>query len=184
MGSPEQGTSSPSRQDRALGELLSGFDDVLAEVSEHDREELQHDEKERRERAAFLDVFHEVCRSQVRPAMEAVADRLAVHGGGGAIEEHPGGEPRFQHPSLVLWMSLEGPIAGEPRADREPYLKLEANVPGRNVEISEGDIWRGAGGKRSGPVGTWELSEATGDRVVRELLAIARRAARPPDDQP
>ncbi|MGA7419333.1 MAG: hypothetical protein WBW80_15160 [Acidimicrobiales bacterium] len=74
-------------------------------------------------------------------------------------------------------MSLEGGIVGEPRVDREPYLQLEANVAGRNIEVTEGDMWRGAGGKRSGPVGHWQLSELTKDRVIQELLAIARRSA-------
>jgi hypothetical protein len=74
-------------------------------------------------------------------------------------------------------MSLEGGIVGEPRADREPYLQLEANVAGRDIEVSEGDMWHGAGGRRSGPVGHWRLFELTKDRVIQELLAIARRSA-------
>jgi hypothetical protein len=37
-------------------------------------------------------------------------------------------------------------------------------------------MWRGAGGNRSGPTGTWKLSEITKDGVTKELLAIARRA--------
>ncbi len=109
--------------------------------------------------------------------MELVVEHLTTHGGGGAIEEHPGGEARFRHPSVIVWMSLNGELVGEPRSDREPYLQLEANVAERDIEVSEGDMWRGAGGKRSGPVGHWQLSELTQERVVDELLAIARRSA-------
>ena len=64
------------------------------------------------------------------------------------IEEHPGGEARYRNPSLILWMSLEGPIAGEPRPDRDPYLQLEAEVVGHEIHVFEGDMWRGRGGKR------------------------------------
>jgi hypothetical protein len=74
-------------------------------------------------------------------------------------------------------MSLEGEIVGDPRSDREPYLQLEANVASRDIETSEGDMWRGAGGKRSGPLGHWQLSELTQEQVIQELLAIARRSA-------
>lgn len=74
-------------------------------------------------------------------------------------------------------MSLEGEIVGDPRSDREPYLQLEANVSSRDIEISERDMWRGAGGKHSGPLGHWQLSELTQERVIQELLAIARRSA-------
>lgn len=186
MESPQRSSSAltPSGAPAADGvndDLLKGFDDILAEVADRDREEVQHEDEVHREVVAYLDAFHEVCRTQARPAMEIVLQRLTTGGGGGDIEEHPGGEPRYQHPSLVLWMSLEGPITGEPRPDRDPYLQLEANVPGRNIQVWEGDMWRGAGGKRSGPVGTWELSDVTREGVVGELLAIARRAATPQD---
>ena len=93
------------------------------------------------------------------------------------IEEHPGGEARYRNPSLILWMSLEGPIAGEPRPDRDPYLQLEAEVVGHEIHVFEGDMWRGGGGNRSGRVGTWQLSDLTNDRVVGELLEIAQRSA-------
>lgn len=73
-------------------------------------------------------------------------------------------------------MSLEGDIVDEPRADREPYLQLEADIGGRRVQVSEGDMWRGAGGKRSGRTGEWQLSELAHDRVVQELLEIAQRS--------
>ena len=166
-----------SSEDVASNDPLVGFDEILAQVAERENQEAERSEEELEERRAFLTAFKEICQSQARPAMEAVIERLTAHGGGGLIQEHPGGEPRFRHPSLVLWMSLEGEIVGEPRADREPYLQLEANVASRDIEVSEGDMWRGAGGRRSGPVGHWQLFELTKDRVIQELLAIARRSA-------
>ena len=179
LGSPGAAPSNAptSSEDVAGDDLLVGFDEILAQVAERDDQEAERSEEQREERTAFLTAFKEVCQSQARPAMEVVIERLTAHGGGGVIEEHPGGEPRFRHPSLILWMSLEGGIVGEPRADREPYLQLEANVAGRDIEVSEGDMWRGAGGKRSGPVGNWQLFELTKDRVIQELLAIASRSA-------
>jgi hypothetical protein len=109
--------------------------------------------------------------------MFAVLARLRELGGDGQIEEHPGGEARFRNPRLTLWMSLNGPIVGEPRLDRYPYLQLEADVERRQVQVDEGDMWRGVGGHSSGRVATWGTADLTKQRVTEELLAIARRAA-------
>jgi hypothetical protein len=153
------------------------FDSIVAEVAQRDRQLVAEDAAEHDDMQLFLTAFRDACESEVRPAMEAVLQRLRDHGGGGVIEQHPGGEARFRHPSLSLWMSLQGEIVGEPRADREPYLELEAVVDVRLIQVSEGDMWRGAGGKRSGHIGSWQISDLTGDRIIAELLAIARRAA-------
>lgn len=178
LASSSASSSTPaSSENIPSDELLIGFDEILAEVAERDHQEAERSEEEREEREAFLTAFKEACQSQAQPAMEIVVERLTAHGGGGVIEEHPGGEARFRHPSLILWMSLEGEIVGDPRSDREPYLQLEANVASRDIETSEGDMWRGAGGKRSGPLGHWQLSELTQEQVIQELLAIARRSA-------
>lgn len=74
----------------------------------------------------------------------------------------------------MLWMSLEGDIVGEPRYDRHPYLRLDAEVPEQRIEIFEGTMWQGKG--RSGRIGTWDLSEITDDRITRQLVDIARRS--------
>ena len=121
--------------------------------------------------------FAIACETEVRPAMKAVLDRLRQLGGGGLVEEHAGGEPRFPQPRIVLWMSLKGELVGEPRPDRYPYLQLEADVERRQVQVDEGDMWRGAGGRTSGRARAWDLSELTRQRVTDELLVIARRAA-------
>ena len=49
--------------------------------------------------------------------------------------------------------------------------------PSLCIQVVEGGMWKGAGGNSSGRVGKWEVSELTRDRVLRELLAIAQRAA-------
>jgi hypothetical protein len=74
-------------------------------------------------------------------------------------------------------MSLKDKIVGEPRLDRHPYLLFEADVESQKVKVDEGDMWRGAGGNFSGRVGEWEVKELTHDRVTKELLSIAHRAA-------
>jgi len=129
-------------------------------------------------RQTFLDEFHAVCEVQVRPAMEAVLERLNHEGGGGLIEEHPGGEPRVSTPRLTLWMSLQGPVDGEPRIDRNPFLQLDADVAGRAIRLTEGDSWHGTGSGHSGRAGTWEPADVTRSLVVDELVEIVRRAAR------
>jgi hypothetical protein len=156
---------------------LAGLDPILAAVAQRDRDaaEITADRLDAGQK--FLDDFATACATEVRPAMDAVLERLRQLGGGGLIEEHPGGEARFRSPRLALWMSLKGEMVGEPRLDRFPYLLFEADVQGRKVQVDEGDMWRGAGGHTSGRVGVWQISDLTRQRVTEELLAIARRAA-------
>jgi len=156
---------------------LSEIDVILAGVAAKDRESVARSAHEHDVREEFLHEFQLRCEREVRPAMEAVLARLRSSGGGGLIEEHPGGEARVSTPRLTLWMSLEGPLVGNPRPDRDPYLQLDADVNAREVQLSEGDMWQGAGGGHSGRMGEWQLSELTGARVSEELLGILRRAA-------
>jgi hypothetical protein len=74
-------------------------------------------------------------------------------------------------------MSLQGTIGDAPRPDRHPYLELEADVDRRLVQVSEGDMWRGGGGGRSGRVDALPLTGLTHDHITQELLRIARRSA-------
>ena len=185
MGSPSatptaSGTvdlSRPSEEEVATSDTLDGFGPVLAAVAQrdHDSDELTADRLEAGHK--FLEDFAAACAAEVRPAMDAVVSRLQQLGGGGVVEEHTGNEVRVRNPRVTLWMSLKGEIVGEPRLDRYPYLQLEADVERRKVQVDEGDMWRGAGGHSSGRVAAWDLSELTGDKVTKELLAIARRAA-------
>jgi hypothetical protein len=160
----------------SVADLLAGFGPVVAAVAQRDRDsaELTADKLEAGQK--FLDDFANACEREVRPAMNAVDQELQKLGGGGLVEEHPGGEARFKKPRIILWMSLEGEV-GVPRLDRYPYLLFEADVDARKVMVDEGDMWRGAGGNRSGRVGAWEVPELTGERIIGELLAIAQRAA-------
>ena len=157
---------------------LSGFDAVQAAVAQKTRQSAEHSAHELDDQQDFVVDFETVCQREVRPAMQAVLERLHRNGGGGTIEEHPGGEARVRTPRLTLWMSLEGEIEGLARPDRHPYLQLDADVAERQVEISEGDMWRGAGGGHSGRIGSWQLSDVHYDRIVDELLNIAHRSGR------
>jgi hypothetical protein len=172
---PEAGSQSagPLRPTDPLAELGP----VLAAVARRDRESAEAATVRAELGRKFLDDFAKARVQEIRPAMSAVLKRLQQLGGDGVIEEHAGGEARFQKPRIALWMSLKDKIVGEPRLDRHPYLLFEADVESQKVQVDEGDMWRGAGGNFSGRVGVWEVTELTHDRVTKELLSIAHRAA-------
>jgi hypothetical protein len=159
------------------GDPLAGIDLIVADVARRSQEAAERDVHEVGDRENFLTGFQAACETNVLPAMHAVLDRLKKAGGGGVIEEHRGDEPRFPTPRLTLWMSLEGTIGDSPRPDRHPYLELEADVDHRLVQVSEGDMWRGGGGGRSGRVDALPLCDLTHDHITQELLRIARRSA-------
>jgi hypothetical protein len=156
---------------------LAELGPVLAAVAQRDRESAEAASVRGELGRKFLDDFAKACVQEVRPAMSAVLRRLQQLGGDGLIEEHPGGEARFQKPRIALWMSLKDKVVGEPRLDRHPYLLFEADVGSLKVHVDAGEMWRGAGGNFSGRVGVWEVSELTHERVTKELLSIAHRAA-------
>lgn len=158
---------------------LAGFGPILAAVAQRDVDAAEDSAHRLQVGDKFSDDFAAACETEVRPAMNAVLERLRQLGGDGLIEEHPGGEARFRNRRLTLWMSLKGRIVGEPRLDRYPYMQLEADVEARKVKVDEGDMWRGAGGNSSGRVGEWQISDLTRQRVTEELLAVAARAAGP-----
>lgn len=188
MGAPN--TSLDTSDDRTsvddhLGQPAAVVTDALADIGavvaalkQKDAHSAESAAQVLEGRQAFFDEFREVCAAEVRPAMQAVVDRLRREGGDGLIEEHPGGEPRVSTPRLTLWMSLQGPIDGPPRQDRNPYLQLDADVVGRVIRLTEGDSWRGGGAGRSGSAGTWNPGHVTRALVVQELLEIVRRSAR------
>ncbi len=175
---------------------LAELGPILAAVSQRDRESAELAIERAELAQKFLDEFAKACENEVRPAMCAVLRRLRQLGGDGLIEEHPGGEPRFQKPRIALWMSLKDQIAGEPRLDRYPYLLLEADAKSRTIEVDEGNMWRGSGGNFSGRVGAWELTKLTHERIAEELVALCSQAvgstsaakrpisAKPPDGGP
>ena len=160
-------------------------DDPLNEVDtildEHRAEELEREESAVQlegRRVQFLDAFEDLCRNKVRPAMEAVAGRLRRDGGGGRIIVHPGGEARFRHPSITLWMALEGEVAETPREDRFPYFRLDADTSRHSVEVREGNISAGSGAQSSGLVAHWQIDNVTYEQVERSIVDVLRRAAR------
>lgn len=169
--SPTRGVSATS------DDMLGAFGPLVAAVAQRDRDSAEVSAERLVAGEKFLADFALACESEVKPAMKAVLEQLRRSGGDALLEEHPGGEARFANPRIALWMSLQGEV-GEPRLDRHPYLLLEADVEARKVQVDEGDRWRGAGGNSSGRAGTWEVSELNRERVIRELLAIAQRAAR------
>jgi hypothetical protein len=160
-----------------------GVDDPLAEIDalmqkRLDDEQRSADDSARvaSDRSQFAAEFTALCAQRVRPPMEAILERLRQNGGGGRIDERPEDLTRHHSHRLTLWMSLRGEIIGAPRQDRHPYLELDANVDKRVVTISEGDMWSGHGGNRSGRVGQLPLADVTDTYIVAETLAIIRRS--------
>jgi hypothetical protein len=162
-----------------------GADDPLAEIDRLMKDQVD-DEQRASDRSAQIEAgrsefsteVSRVCDQQVRPQMEAVLERLRRNGGGGLIEERPEDLTRHHTHRLTLWMSLHGEITGSPRQDRHPYLQLDADVEARLVTISEGDMWQGHGGNRSGRVDARPLAEITGSLITQEALAILHRSTR------
>lgn len=158
------------------GDPLAEIDDLMRTRRDEDQQSAERAAQVVADRSEFADEFVRVCQDQVRPAMEAVIERLRQNGGGGVIEERPENLARSQAHRLTLWMSFSGEIVGTPRPDRHPYLQLDANVAKRAVTVSEGDMWQGRGGGRSGKTGEWQLSDITTAQVTDNILEIIRRA--------
>ena len=162
--------------DAAGNDPLAEIDQIMRTRRDEDRESADRAAHLLAERSEFSEEFVRVCEVQVRPAMEAVIERLRQNGGGGVIEERAEDLARNQAHRLTLWMSFKGEIVGTPRPDRNPYLQLDATVTKRVVTVSEGDMWQGHGGGRSGRTGEWQLSEITAALVTETILEIIRRA--------
>ncbi len=188
MGTPSTSTKAPESRrlasvpqqdvtaDNAADPLVE-IESILAALNRRDQESVESASRLLEARQDFLDEFHTVCSTEVRPAMEVVLDRLRKYGGDGLIEEHPGGEARISTPRLTLWMSLQGEISGAPRLDRHPYLQLDTDVDNRMIRLTEGDNWQGRGANHSGSAGSWKPADVTRELVIAELLAIVRRSA-------
>ena len=173
-------TQPPAPVDKSVS---AGEEDPLAEIDRlvqkrRDDEQRSADQMAQlaTDRSEFSTEFETVFEEQVRPSMEAIIERLRCNGGDGLIVERPEDGLLKHNHLFTLWMSLEGEITGAPREDRLPYLQLEADVDKRLVTVSEGDMWEGHGGNRSGRVGEWKLSEITATLVTQEALAILRRS--------
>jgi hypothetical protein len=174
------GLASVHQQDAtaaSAADPLVEIESILAALKRDDRLSAESASRLLEVRQDFLDEFQAICRTEARPAMQAVLDRLRQYGGDGLIEEHPGGEARVSTPRLTLWMSLQGQISGAPRLDRHPYLQLDADVDNRTIRLTEGDNWQGRGTSHGGTAGSWKPEDVTQALVTEELLAIVRRSA-------
>lgn len=161
-------------------DVIGQIDTVLADLTERDRWSAAAVARMVDDQRAFLSDFATACQEHVRPAMEAVLERLLSGGGGGCIEEDPGGEA----PHLTLWMSLQGGIVGAGRPGWHPYLQLDADLVRQEVRVTEGDMWCGTGGGHTDRTGAWQMADVTRDRVTQELVAILRRSLPPPTPHP
>jgi hypothetical protein len=156
---------------------LAEIDGLMEKLRRDEQRSTDETARLSADRSEFSRAFTTVCEQQVRPPMEAILERLRRNGGGGVIEEGAEDASRHRSHRVTLWMSLRGEIAGSPRQDRHPYLQLDADVDKRAVEVSEGDMWQGGGGNRSGKVGEWQIAEISAARVTEEALDILRRSA-------
>ncbi|MGO9560858.1 MAG: hypothetical protein ACLPYW_17440 [Acidimicrobiales bacterium] len=159
---------------------LAEIDLILQRRMLEEAESADRNAQVTQERADFSNGFAEACASRVRPVMEAILERLRENGGGGFIEEREEARSRLCSHRLILWMSLSGEIEGVPRQNRHPYLQLDADPESHMVMVSEGDMWQGHGGNRSGLSGQWSLPELTPARVTESVVDILRRAAQAP----
>jgi hypothetical protein len=167
--SPSTDLTTPSSDDLAevdqIFEKRSGALDHAAERQSHMATE----------HVRLREEFSAVSAGTIRPAMESFLERLRVNGGGGLVEERSGVESAGVAPRIRLWMSLSGELIGRPRRDQHPYFQLDLDVARQQVNLDEGDMWKGRG--TSGPVGAWITSEITGAMVTESLLDVLRRAA-------
>jgi hypothetical protein len=155
---------------------LDEIERILKELVKQDRRSSERAAYEDDVKRTFLADFAHACDHEVRPAMEAVLDRLQRSGGGGVIETNSGGDPRIRSARIALWMSLEGEILDHPHPDRHPYLQFEADPGRRRVDVSEGDMSHSPA-TSGGRADVWTLAELTSERVTHELLTIVRRSA-------
>ncbi len=167
-GGPTRAGGAPPSRDS-----IEGIDEIVSDWGARRDEEAERSARVEVERVQFLRGFERVVASVVYPTMQAAADRLTRDGGGGWVEAHDG--DGSQGPKIILWMSLEGPISGTPREDRNPYLRLDADVPRRRIAVWEGDMWQRRGS--SGPSTPWTLNDVSADAVTGQILEILRRAA-------
>lgn len=150
---------------------LAAVDDLLASFARRREEQDAHERAVLGAQHRFVHAaactFHRV----VRPAFAEIAERLNTHGGGGLIEQHPA-EGRHGE-RLTLWMSLEGPVVVPPRIDRNPYVRLDVDMPRRRITVWEGDFWNKQGASR--PTEPFTLDALTTQSVIQRAVGVLRR---------
>lgn len=168
---PAAGSPNP-----AAADPLSEIDRLMERRSADEQRSKEESAEASTARSAFSLEFATACDDCIRPAMERVIERLRQNGGGGVIDERAEDRERHRAHRLTVWMSLHGEINGTPREDRLPYLRLDADANRAVVTLSEGDMWQGRPGHRSGKVGERQLSEITPALLTAEMLAVLRRS--------
>lgn len=150
---------------------IDEIDEIVEDWSERRHEEAERNTRAAVEREQFLQDFERMSESVIQPAMQAAAARLKRDGCGGLVEKRPGVGPHG--PRIILWMALDTPVSDERREDRNPYLRLEADVSHRNIAIWQGDMWekKGGGSGPSTPMGLAEISAAGITKRVLEIFA-------------
>jgi hypothetical protein len=152
---------------------ISEIDEILEHWSDRQHQFAEREARAQAEAKRFLEEFKELSQHVIKPAMEQLVQRLRKDGGGGLIWE--GGSRTMYRPRLVLWMSLDGEIIGEPRQDLNPYLQLDADVAHRRIDVWEGDMWQKQGTSRS--TAPWQLIDISTKSVTERAVAILERAA-------
>jgi hypothetical protein len=154
-------------------DTVAEIDQIVGHWSDLRQEGVERQAQEGAAREQFLEDFRHITDSVIRPAMAAAVERLRMNGGGELIEERK--EDLMHRTRVILWMSLDGTIAGTPRQDRNPYLQLDADVGHRWIDVWEGDMWEKEGTSRA--TSPWELDEVSSESVTKRILDILRRAA-------
>jgi len=172
-GSESDPPASTNSARRVPTDSVADIDHIVGHWTDLRREGVERQVEAEAERHQFLENFRAITDSVIRPAMQAAVDRLGKDGGGGLIEER--GEAPMHRPRIILWMSLDGNIAGTPRQDLNPYLQLDADVGRRRIDVWEGDMWEKEGASRA--TSPLELGDVSTESVTTRILDILRRAA-------
>lgn len=175
-GLPGSTPSVPDLSEPVVDDPLDALESIVGEYVQKNHELANRKLHRAEHKDDFIVDFWAVCEREVRPAMLAVLGRLEAVGGGGLLEEHPGGEARSPDPRLRLWMSLAGHMV-LPRVHCHPYLQVAADLSGRRVRVSEGDLWCGDEGWRIGRGRLCALGDLSRSAIIDELLDVARRAS-------
>lgn len=155
-----------------VSDPIPAIDEILGDRAARRRAAAEADRARERRRELFVSDFEDAVDDVIRPAMEAVIRRLRADGGGGAVIVDP---PNVRgRRRVVLWMSLDGPLVGEPRQDHNPFLQMDADPVHERVDLWEGDLVHREGVSRA--TGSWTLDQITAESVESRAVGILRRA--------
>jgi len=165
LGEDAPGPPSPLGMIEEIDQIESKRSELRQELG---REELAAETS----RKQFYDDFDHLVSSIIRPAMEASITRLRADGGGGQVVQR--GLDALHKPRVTLWMSMDGELVDTPRQDENPFLRMDANVAQRRIDVWEGDMIDRQG--TSAAVPPWTMGDVTARGVTLEIVAILQRA--------